>query len=93
MVIVTLKTPVTFPPVINREAPLPPAGRVWLAGLMETVAPPVTVGRTDVVSLTTPEKLFTLARVRFSRIWPPGGVVMLLQKQSSEALKSGKTVN
>ena len=92
-VTVMLKTPVTFPPDTTSEAALPPADRVSFAGFIDTVAPPATAGRIDAVNLTAPEKLFTLVRVKFSRIWLPGEVVMLLHKQSSEALKSGKTVN
>ena len=90
----TLKTPVTFPTLIIREAiAVPPAVRVSLPGFRDNVGPPLTTGTMEDVRLTVPEKPFTPVRVRFSRIWVPGEVVMLPQRQFNETLKSGNTVN
>jgi len=93
-VIVRLKTLVTFPPMITRVATAPPpAGSVWFAWFKDAVGPPLTMGRTDTVRLTAPEKPLTAVRVKFSRSWLLGRVVTLLHEQTNETSKSGNTVN
>jgi hypothetical protein len=88
-----VKIPPELPPVMTKEATvLLPGVSNWLDWAGDTIGPPLTAGKTEPTSPTTPEKAFSPFKVKFSRNSLPGRTVMP-QGQFEDMLKSGNTVN
>ena len=89
-----LNVPVLFPALISKVVTaVPPAGRVWFTCPNDSVGPPLTIGETNPLSSTVPEKPFTPERVKLSWNWLPLMAETLLHEHANAISKSGKTVN